>query len=159
MQGADLAGTLEVLHLMLDLEQAIGKVYRVCGEMAAPDRAFWQELEHAEQRHAENIRRLQAILRERPSRFARNRSFTATALRTVLAYVKDQTDRLEKAGGDRRRMLSLAANLEQSLLESRYAEVVTTVDVEYQSLLQDIHRETLAHKRMIAARLAALPPA
>jgi hypothetical protein len=47
--------------------------------------------------------------------------------------------------------------MEQSILESKYNEIVATADRDYRLLVREILADTAAHKAKIAAALAAIP--
>ena len=103
--------------------------YGLCGEPAGNGPEFWAALAQEERGHAETIRRLAAILAER--------------LRTG-----------EISRSDQHRLLSLARDVEQSVLEAKWNEIVKTADAEFRVLIQAVVSETIAHKAKIAARLA-----
>jgi hypothetical protein len=46
-------------------------------------------------------------------------------------------------------MLFISRDIEQSILESRYGEIVKSSDVEFQSLMKEIESETLAHREFL----------
>jgi hypothetical protein len=141
------------------LEETMAAFYQACGSLATAEAPSWRELELAERRHMEQVQRLAAMVTERPARFEQNPAFKAAALRSVIAYVDAALARLQsgQAPTDLRRLLSLARDLEQSILESRYPEVVKTADLEFQGLARGLVADTAAHKGQIMARLAALP--
>ncbi len=161
MQRHDLAGTLDTLRALERLERALATFYGLCGDPAASEPEFWATLAGEEGGHAEAIRRMAAMLAERPERFEPNRAFRVAAIQTFRAYVESLADRLRTGGIsrlDQHHLLSLAHDLEQSVLEGKWNEIVTTTDEEFQALLGGVIAETRAHKARIAARLAVTPP-
>lgn len=160
MQRHDLTGTLEALKELERLELALEAFYGLCGEPEASQSEFWAALAREERGHAAAIRRMAIVLAERPDRFEPNRTFHVTAIQTFRAYVESLAERLRTGGISRRdqhRLLSLARDLEQSVLEGKWNEIVRTTDEEFQALLRDVIAETRSHKARIAARLAATP--
>ena len=160
MQRYELAGTLEMLKAQERLELALARFYSLCDEPAATGPEFWATLAREEGRHAEAIRRMAAMLAERPDRFEPNRRFHGTAIHTFLAYVESLAERLrtgEISRSDQHHLLSLARDVEQSVLEGKWIEIVATADAEFQALFRTIVSETMAHKAKIVARLTVTP--
>lgn len=160
MQRYELAGTLEMLKAQERLELALARFYSLCDEPAAAGPEFWATLAREEGRHAEAIRRMEAMLAERPDRFEPNRRFHVTAIQTFLAYVESLAEHIrtgEISRSDQHRLLSLARDLEQSVLEGKWNEIVKTADAEFQAAAQAVVSETLDHKAKITARLAVTP--
>ena len=160
MQRNDLARTLETFKELECLELALAAFYGLCGDPAASESDFWAALAREERGHADAIRRMAAILAERPDRFEPSRMFHLTAIHTFRAYVESLAERLRTgdiARLDQHHLLSLARDLEQSVLESKWGEIVKTTDAEFQASLRGIIAETRTHTSKIAARLAATP--
>lgn len=160
MQRHELVGTLATMKALERLELALAGFYGLCGESAADGSEFWATLAQEERQHAEAIHRMAAILTERPDRFAKNRAFQLTAIQTFIAYVESLAERLRTgkiSRSDQHHLLSLARDLEQSVLEGKWSEIVKTSDAEFQALIRTVVSETMAHKAKIAARLAVTP--
>lgn len=142
------------------LELALAGFYGLCGESVANGPEFWATLAQEERQHAETIRRMAAILTERPDRFETSRVFHLTAIQTFIAYIDSLAEHLrtgEISRSDQHHLLSLARDVEQSVLEGKWTEIVATADAEFQALFRTIVSETMAHKAKIAARLTVTP--
>jgi hypothetical protein len=50
----------------------------------------------------------------------------------------------------------MAKDIEQSLLESHYAEIVKTNEMEYQALMKEILSQTYEHKNAIQKKIEEL---
>ncbi len=157
MQKADLQIILDAVHLMASLEGAMAEFYRICGQVQRSASEPWLELEQQERRHAEHLARMASLISECPDNFERLRNFNPAAIRTFITYVKSTTARLrrnELPAGDLTRLLSTAYDMEQSILESRYGEIVRSTDSEYQALVGQIVADTAAHRARLAGLLA-----
>jgi len=123
-------------------------------------RDFWLGLEREERHHAESMHRLADIVAERPARFEPNRVLNVAAIQTRMAYVESLVQRL-RAGeiprADQYRLLTIACDLEQSVLEGKWNEIVKIADDEFHALIRTIVSDTIAHKAKIVGRLAATP--
>jgi len=160
VQRNRLAETMETLKALERFELALASFYGFCGEPAGNGPEFWAALAREECRHAEAIRGMATILAERPDRFEPNRAFHVTAFQTFIAYVESLAERLrtgETSRSDQHHLLSLARDVEQSVLEGKWNEIVKTADAEFQALLRDVVSDTMTHKAKIAAQLAVTP--
>lgn len=160
MNRIALARTMDTLNAIAGLERAMATFYQACAETPEDGRDFWLGLEQEELRHAQHLQRMMEIIAERPEHFEPNRIFNATAIQTFMTYLgslieRVQTNQIPRT--DQHRLLSLARDLEQSLLESKCHELVKTRDAEYLALTRAVIADTVAHKDRIVTRLAATP--
>ena len=96
-----------------------------------------------------------------PGGFHTNRAFTPAAIQTFAKYVKDTTLRLKSnavPAGDEKHLLALARDMEQSILEAKFNEIVMTADLGFQTLMRQVVAETQIHRSRIAGRLAGKSP-
>ncbi len=157
MQKGDLHIILDAVRLMGSLEGAMAEFYRACGQARHEAIEPWLELEQQERRHVERLARMANLISERPDRFERLRNFNPIAIRTFIAYVESTTARLrrnELPAADLTRVLSTAYDMEQSILESKYGEIVRSTDGEYQALVREIIADTADHKAKLGDLLA-----
>lgn len=153
-----ITGALEALRLIAELELALADFYQACAAEEGETQSLWQSLEQEERHHAENIHRMEDIIAARPAEFAPRRPFNTAAVQTFISYVRATAERVrsgELSRADSTHLLTLARDMEQSVLESKYSEILQTTDVEYQGLMRQIVAETVAHKGKIVARLSA----
>ncbi|TFG36005.1 MAG: hypothetical protein E4H45_02045 [Nitrospirales bacterium] len=140
---------MSILDTMIQYELSLSELYEACAGVSKGDEAFWRNLSQAEILHANNIRKMIAILTEKRERFEMGRSFNLAVLNTALTGVKDTTGRVSRGEVPREKMLILARDFEQSVLESHYAEIIKTTDWEYQTLMENILSQTQEHKKAI----------
>ncbi len=154
------AATVETLKLIGELELALAEFYAAAAACRAADPAFWLGLEQEERRHAAHIEQMIAMIEANPTLYQTNRGFNPAAIQTFSAYVRDATSRLKKGEvppNDEKYLLSLARDMEQSVIEAKFSEIVKTSDLEFQALMRHIVSETQAHKNKIVGRLAGRP--
>ena len=149
LNKVSLDNILKVLESMIQYEMSLSELYDACAEVSKEEEALWRNLSQVEIYHANNIRKMIVILSEKHERFEAGRSFNLAALNTALAGVRDTTQRILRGELSHERMLILARDFEQSVLESYYAEIVKTTDVEYQTLMKNILTQTQEHKKVI----------
>lgn len=149
MNKINLNNITNVLDAMIQFELSLSELYEACAGVSKEDEALWRDLSQAEIYHANNIRKMMAILTAKYDRFETGRPFNLTALNTVVMGVKDMTRRVSQGKVSREKMLIMARDFEQSVLESYYAEIVKTTDVEYQALMKNILSQTQEHKKAL----------
>lgn len=147
---------IDVMKMMAEIERLIAELYRASAEAWVEDREFWLETVAEEEKHANNIERMIEIIAARPERFELGRLFNQTAIKTIKTGLEGNIERVKKGEIAREKMLNLARDIEASLIEKSYGEIVRTKDVEYQNLVNEITTDTRSHKNAIEQRIHAL---
>lgn len=153
MRQKDFENLSEALRTMGELELTVAEFYQTCGERWTEHKSFWMDMEFAELKHADNVERMGMILSERPGKFEMGCFITPTAIRTFIAGIRSNIERLRREEIDEKKVLFLGVDLEQSFLESKYAEIVKTSDTEFQSLMRGINAETMFHREYLNRKL------
>ena len=159
MTPEDVASTLEVFKALARLELAVAHFYAACAHAYPEDRALWESLEEDEQLHAAHLDRMGQILAEWPADFEGKRSFSTAAVRTFIGYAESATQSvrsLPRPKAEYPQILALAQDMEKSILESKYSEVVKGSHPEFRALATGLATATAAHRARIAAHAAAL---
>jgi len=155
VDGQDLERTLETLAALGDFERALGDMYATCATIWNDDAPFWTRFVEAEGRHAEMMGRIAGLVSSDPASFEPARPLTAAATRAQVEYIKERTRKFADGSTAPRTALLVAAELERSVLEQRFYELVATDDPEYRSLVKTIVGETEKHTRWLDERLKA----
>lgn len=150
----DLAATLEILNHMQQAEVALAELYQTCADSAGEDRAFWEGISRDERRHAEGLSRMGQILSDRPERFEVDRPFALSEVRAFIDKIKNRHDRVKRRRPPEREVLDMVRDLEQSLLESRFHEFLSTRDKEFNDVARGLAVETRKHRDLLDKRLA-----
>ena len=156
MSALDLKTIAKIMETMIHFELSLSDFYTKCGEVWDEDRAFWRIFANAEVGHAANIQKMLKIITQRPEHFEIGRPFNLVALNTAMAGITENTRRLSMGEFTRAKTLFIARDIEQSVLESYYAEIVKTTDVEYQNLMKEILSQTYEHRKMIQEKIDAI---
>jgi hypothetical protein len=144
---------LEVMNDMVALEVALADLYQACSDQFPEDRSFWLAIRHQEQLHAKFIGQLADLVSAHPQEFKFGRPFNSTAIKTTLASVANYTESVKKGLLQRKRALFMARDIENSVLEAKYGDIVSTDNVEFNKTIELIARDTLAHKNVFAAKV------
>lgn len=153
MTMADIERITKVLDSMIQYELILSDFYKQCADTWTEDQAFWQNLAHAELHHAENMQRMREIIIKKQETFEAGRPFNPIAVNTAMTGLKDYTNKLTSGAFSCERMLIIARDIEQSILESHYTEIVKTADLEYQTLINAILSQTYEHKKIIQEKI------
>lgn len=153
---ASLEEILKILDVMAQFEVCLSELYEAFAQADPELGDFWRGLAAAEFNHFENIRRMASLIENKCHTFQGGRTFNLAVLNTAIKGVMETKGKIQKGGLTREKMLILARDYEQSLLESRYGEVVRSDDVEYQTLLNEILNQTKEHGQSIQKNIDAL---
>jgi len=153
MDSADIESVLSVLEAMADAELAVAEFYGACSRTWESEQGFFAALSRDEMRHAADVRALARILADKPEQFQSLRHFHKAAVQTFVAGVKESAARVHRGETPLERVLHVALDMEKSILESRFTEIVKTEEIEYQTLARRIMDETRAHKANIERRI------
>jgi len=149
----DFKTILDALKVMKEMELTMAELYRTCQSLWPEDDAFWRNLEQAEIRHAETVERMISILSQRPDDFGPHRLFKPAAVRTSISGVRGDIEKLKRGEIPKNKMLFIARDLEQSVIESKYFEIVKGQDVEFQDLVEELKIDTTAHRNELNKRI------
>ena len=153
MTSPALDQTLETLELMARAEEAIERLYETCAGLWQENGEFWQGLAGEEKCHAGIIRTMADMLAGNPGHFQAGRPFSASVLKTFISGIEHQTESVKRSAVPELNAMRIALDIEQALIEARYAEVVKTEDRRFQELANDIVRETAVHRRMVEKKI------
>jgi hypothetical protein len=153
MTSPALDRTLETLELMAQAEETIERLYETCAGLWQENGDFWQGLAGEEKCHAEIIRTMAAMLSGNPGSFQAGRPFSAGVLKTFISGIEHQIENVQRLTVPEVNAMRVALDIEQALIEARYAEVVKTDDRRFQDLANEIVRETAVHRRLVEKKL------
>jgi hypothetical protein len=143
---------------MADFELAAAELYRTCSQVWDVDKEFWADMQQAELKHAKNVNRLTDIVSAKPGDYTTGHMFNPAAVQTSISGINGNIQRLVKREIARKNMLFIARDLEQSMLERNYAEIVKTNDPEFQSLVKEILSDTVSHREQLNRKIREMGP-
>jgi hypothetical protein len=156
LASGDLKVILDILDHMEQNETTVAEFYHACGELWPQYREFWLGIEAQEHKHALNIQKMKAIIGQKPEHFEKGRPFNIMAVQTIIKGVQNNIAKLRSGQLQMINALAIARDSEQAMIESRYNEIVTTQDVEYLTLVQEIVQDTTEHRLQIDRMFAAI---
>jgi rubrerythrin len=156
MLAKDLARTLEALQVMAEAEDAVGEFYLTCANFPGEDRSFWMQLAGEEASHRVNIQKMAETISQNPEKFSLHRPFNAAAVRTFVSFLRRSTADLRENKVPREKLLFLARDIERSLLELSYFEIVKSPDPTHDKALREILVQTAAHNSRLEQKISQI---
>ncbi|MFH1367894.1 MAG: hypothetical protein ABII64_02080 [Elusimicrobiota bacterium] len=154
MGSMDLKNILATLQAMAEGEIAVCNLYRACAERWPEDRDILDTLIDDELKHSAYLKKIYEMVEKNPGKYEVGRSFNPVGVRTFISYVNQNTAKVKNGGLPRERMMNIALDIENSLLEQKFSELLKTGDIEFATLAKEIDSETLNHRKKIQERIA-----
>ena len=156
MQKKASESIFDVLKNMEVFEKTVAELYLSCSQAGSFDKEFWTDMGQAEIKHARNINRMIELISQKPESFELNSHFKSAAIKTATSGIQWHMDRLRKDGMPEEKMLYVARDLERAILENRYKDIIKTNDSAFQSLMNEIVSDTLAHHNQLERKIEPL---
>jgi hypothetical protein len=147
---------LDALTALIRLELKIGEFYAVFARQWPEDEPFWLDVSRQEAEHARAIECMSSLIAQNPALYAPVRTIRLAAINTVVAGIDRVLQQLREGQLVKRKALTMAVDLENSLMEKRFYEMIQTADPAFLQLRHDITEQTREHKQRFERRLAAL---
>lgn len=84
------------------------------------------------------------------------RPVNPAAIRTSIAGIRGQMERIKKKDLSEEKMLYTGRDLEQSILERGYMEITRSSDTEHELLMKEILVDTLAHRTTLDQKITEI---
>ena len=135
---------------------AVARFYATCALCWPGDRPFWLALAREEMEHHKTCKRIEALVRAKPAYVVVGRAFRPQAVELVRQGVERQTHLAMARKLPLRGALVAAQQIENSIIENRYWEILRSLDDEFDGIVAAAGPETHVHRRRLETRLAAL---
>lgn len=153
MPDKSLEDVLEAAEIMVEAEKAVAKFYTACSEVFSSSERFWGGLAEEEIIHAEAIAKLAQLIRKKPYRFEPGDLLPLADLRGFVAKIYEKVGDVREGFLKEPGALLLAYQIENTVIESKYPEVVLTDDPNYAQILSNLVLRTRRHREMVRDRL------
>jgi hypothetical protein len=137
------------LKLMAEFELTLAELYRTCSQIWPNNKDFWLLLERAEVKHSQNLTKITKMVMENPEAFELGRPFKPAAVQVAILGIQRSLQRLKNKEITEKNMLFISRDIEQSILEKQYGEIVRSNNIEFHSLINEIISDTLAHREFL----------
>lgn len=134
----------DILELLAGNEETIGRLYTKYSQRFHEMEDLWNGLADDERNHAIWIRNLKEKTKNRES-YVNPERFKPAAVKTFIAHTEKEIIEASKPGYQLINALSIAFFLEDSLIEKKYFEVISTDSADLKNLLQKLESATRKH--------------
>lgn len=150
---AGIQDVIENLRLLSKGERDIAEFYQLCGDVFADERAFWHELAASERSHAEIVLGMADLIEKEPGKYRPGRSFSVVLVRLFRVYVDGLVEKMREGKIQKDELLSLAADIESSVIELNYGDLVKSDVPEYNVMARLLDEETGEHRQAFEKRM------
>lgn len=153
MKERDVQSVLNQLHAIKEIEKALSRLYETCSQLWQEDSAFFMAIKSEEDQHEKNLDKMTEMISSKPDRFELGRPVLLVAIQTFIVGMNKTMENLKLGQISKEKILYLARDYENSILEKNYHEIVKTSDVEYRALATQLVRESAVHKNSIEKKI------
>ena len=150
---ADIHEVIENLKLISEGEGDISEFYRLCGDVFADEKDFWHDLAASERTHAEAALRMADLIAEEPGKYKPGLSFHAVSIRLFSLHLSDLVESMRAGKINKNELLSMAVDIEDSVVELNYGDMIETAVPEYRTLARRLAEETGEHRHKLEKRM------
>jgi len=144
---------LSLIQKLIEYEEALSQLYAACAQRFPRHQDLWSRLSSDEHSHGEVLRVLYGKC-QRKSLGINQRRFSPQALGTALAYVRTLITQMREGKISYPKALSLARDVESSVIEKRFYEVFSGESEELAKVFRALEMETREHRDRLAALAA-----
>ncbi|MCX5776465.1 MAG: hypothetical protein NTX32_02405 [Candidatus Firestonebacteria bacterium] len=141
------------LQIMSAIELDLSVLYKAFALLFPPERKFWTSIAGDEIIHADNIKRMIALLLGKKLLYKIGNPLNRKALLLLRDNVQLYISDAKEIPLNENEVFSIARGLEESIIETRYLEYITTEDEEYNDFLKLILKETAEHKKLLETKI------
>ena len=141
--------SLEIAKKLIEVELTISKLYSTSAEHFPELSDFWNGLAQEEIGHANTIEDLLSQVDGRMLKLNKKR-FNIRPLEISIEHAENIISRIELRELDLIGVLSLALDIEQSVIESKYYEIFEGGSRDYSDRLKKVRNESRGHAMLIS---------
>jgi len=138
----------DILELLAGNEETISRLYTGYAQRFPEMEDFWSRLAEDERNHAVWIRSLKEKTKNSESYISPER-FRPTAVKNFTTHTEKEIIEAGKPGYQTINALSVAFFLEDSLIEKKYFEVISTDSADLKNMLYKLESATRKHAQLI----------
>jgi hypothetical protein len=144
---------VQVVDALVQVEKTVGEFYGNCSEFFQDESDFWLKLAEEEFLHSDVLAKLHAIMIRKPRRFEPGKPFNIASLRTFVSQIESDRERLMGGAWTMHDALDAAYNIERTIIEYKYLEVIKTEKTEYLEALAKLEAATEKHRARIKKKM------
>ena len=152
----NLEDVLTNLEYLADAEAQISVFYKLCGVAMTKEQNLWNSLSDQELRHADTVKKMIAMIKQKPKLYKPGISFSTMTIRLFDVEMQRLVEQMNAGRISAEKLFAIALEIEDSAVEMSYSRMVKTEDQKFLSLARQIDNESAEHKSAISARSQVL---
>ena len=144
---------IENLRILSKGESDIAEFYQFCGDILPDDRAFWHELAKCERTHADLALNMADLIEMEPGKYRPGKGCNLALVRVLKTHINDLVVRMRAGKIEKKELLAMAADIENSVVELSYKDMVETKVPEYLMMARRLDDDTDGHRSVFEERL------
>jgi hypothetical protein len=153
MQEEAVGELVQTIDAMSELEKTVGEFYKECAGFFQFDSQFWLNLSQEEALHSDVLAKLSQMIRRKPYEYEPGKLSSASALRTFISRIHSDHDRLKNGTLTTYNALLAAYQMETTMIEYGYTEVVKTTNSKCLEALQKLSAACVIHRGKIKTKM------
>ncbi len=142
---------ISIMEMLAQHEETISDLYSAYSKQFPEHREFWATLAWEENDHARQIRELEIDVKNRRATFD-NTAIKEVVIKNSLEYVKNQTEDVHKKGISLAGALSVALDIEKSVIDGEFFEAFKGFTAKSRKLIRELANEVQEHYKIIEAK-------
>jgi rubrerythrin len=144
---------VETLQLASELELIVGKLYETFSLYDGPNKLFWLDISKQEEEHSKSAVRLMQMVKNKPEEFSDNRIIKPEVVKSIMKDVENSRILAKDGALPVFKFLFVARDIENSILEQKYNEIVRSSNLEFKKLVDGIIKDTIIHREMLDKKI------
>ena len=140
---------IETLTLLTQVEAAMARYYTACSETWKEHSGLWMDLAIEEEKHEKILHDLAGIVKAHPEQFQIGLRTESSAIQSFIASINEKVPDLLHGKVSLREALDFALNIEESILEARFFELVIGRNQRYLEFMKVMNADLENHRRKI----------
>jgi len=140
---------LDVITEISRLERTVALLYSTCAKTYPKTEDLWKKLETEERNQVKYVEQILDQVKKEPEKFLPGRNFTARAVETVISGIEKYISQIKNFEMPEKRADSIAKDIEHSLLETNFFDVVSSSDKQFNTFIRTLASETKNHRDIL----------
>jgi hemerythrin-like domain-containing protein len=156
MDQEDISKAKSIFEALKNVRSLVLEFYQVASEVEPEDKDFWKSLVYEEEARIRDIEKMSATIQEKPGNFEVGEPFRFDLCETATADIKRNIILLKNRELSKKDIFVIARNIEQSVLGTKYSEIVKTDDAEFLETAKEIISQTVIRKGRLNKKIGDL---
>ena len=140
---------VQTLDDLCHLEAAMAAYYLACSEKWKKKSSLWMELALEEEQHENVLRNLSRVVEAHPDQFETGLTIEPTAIASYVDNISEMHSDIMKGQVSLEAALKFALGMEESIIEGRFFEVISSNNKTYLKFMETMSRDLAQHRQMI----------